>query len=100
LRVSPIASTKRRNRPASTSAECGANVRPMAVASTIAPSFRLVERDDAGAAEPEVVLQADPRAVDLALARGAAQLLRELEALREPGRPQRMSLRQKAAGRV
>ena len=99
-RVSPVALANRRSRPASTSAECGAKVRPIAVASTMGRSRGPVQRDDAGAAEPEVVLQADARAVDLAPVGRAAQLLRQLEALREPGRAQRMPLGQQAARRI
>ena len=58
-RVSPVALANRRRRPASTSAECGGNVRPISVSSIIADiaQCRAVQRDDAGAAEPEIVLQ-------------------------------------------
>ena len=48
-------------------------------------SSRLVHRHDAGAAEAQVVLQRDLRALDLALLGCAAQLVRQLVALREAG---------------
>ncbi len=60
-----------------------------------------VHRDDAGAAEAEVVLQRDLRVRDLALLPDeAAELLVQLEALRETGRAERMALREQAARRV
>ena len=46
----------------------------------------VVDRDHAGPAEADVVLQRDLRALDLALPALAAQLAREFETLREPGR--------------
>ena len=39
------------------------------------------------------MLQAEPRAVDLGRLGGAAQLPRQLVALRQPGRPERMDYR-------
>ena len=55
--------------------------------------FGAVKRDDASAAESEIVLQPDSCAIDLALLRGAAQLLRQLETLREARGTQWMPLR-------
>ena len=46
------------------------------------------------------MLQRDPRPCDLARTRRSTQLLRQLVALREPGRAQRMALRQESAGGV
>src|SRR5689334_6015740 len=63
-------------------------------------SGALVERHDAGAAEPEIVLQTDPRAFDLCRCRGTAKLPRQLVALREAGRAERMALRQETTGRI
>ena len=60
----------------------------------------LVHRHDARAAEAEVVLQREPRALDLALLGLAAQLPHQLGALRQAGRAQRVALRQQPAGRV
>ena len=51
-----------------------------------------VRGDDGGAAETDVVLQADLRAVDLTLVRQAADLPVELGALREAGRAERVTL--------
>ena len=65
-----------------------------------APQWRAVQRDHAGAAEAEVVLQREPRAVDLARFGRAAQLMRQLVALREAGGAQRMTLGQQAARRI
>src|SRR5688572_16161060 len=65
-----------------------------------AASGTFVERDDAGAAETEIVLQAEPRALHLRRRRGAAQLPGQLVALRKPGGAERMALRQQAAGRI
>ena len=53
-------------------------------------SSRLVKRDDARAAETEVVLEANTCATDLAPIGAAAQLVRQLEALREAGRAERV----------
>ena len=44
-----------------------------------------IQADDAGAAQPQVVLQCEPRAFDLALGCGAAQLLDQFGALRQAG---------------
>src|SRR5262245_21618802 len=63
-------------------------------------SGALVERHDAGAAKPEIVLQADPRALHLPGLRRAAQLPRQLVALRKAGGAERMPLGQQPAGRV
>src|SRR3546814_13718720 len=62
--------------------------------------FRAVQRDDAGTAETEIVLQADARVRYLARAGAAAQLLDEFRALRETGRAERVAFRQQAAGRI
>ena len=56
-----------------------------------------VQRHHRRAAQAQIVLQG---AVDLPRAGVAAQLLRELEALREAGRAQRMALGEQAAGRI
>src|SRR5215468_235447 len=56
-------------------------------------SVAAVHRDDARAAEAEVVLQRDLRAVDLTRFRLATQVPDELGALREAGRAERMTLR-------
>src|SRR3954447_22653773 len=61
---------------------------------------RLVHRDHGRAAEPDVVLERDLRAVDLAVVGLAAQLPRELGALREAGGPERVALGDQAARRV
>jgi hypothetical protein len=61
---------------------------------------RLVHGHHAGAAQAEVVLQRDPRAIDLALAGGAAQLVGQFVALGQAGRAQRVPLGQQAAGRI
>src|SRR5579875_2152828 len=60
----------------------------------------LIGGDDGGAAEPDVVLErrVDPR--DLAAAGVATQLPRELGALREAGRAERVALRDEPAGGV
>src|SRR4051812_26643562 len=63
-------------------------------------SEALVEGDDAGAAQADVVLQAEPRALDLARAGLTAELPDELRALREAGRAQRVPLGQQPAGGV
>src|SRR5258706_12852614 len=57
----------------------------------------LVDRHDARAAQPQVVLQCDPGAFHLPLAGVAAQLLREFEALGEPGSADRVALGEQAA---
>ena len=46
------------------------------------------------------MLQADPRALHLRGLRRAAQLPRQLVALRQPGGAERMTLRQQAAGGI
>src|SRR5438093_12655586 len=61
---------------------------------------RLVDGHDSGAAEPDVVLQPHLRAVDLSLVGVASQLPRELRALRQARRPERMALRDQASGGV
>ena len=61
---------------------------------------RLVDGHDGRAAEAEVVLQADLRALDLALVGLAAQLPGELGALGQAGGAERMALGDQAAGRV
>src|SRR5664279_1433180 len=63
-------------------------------------SGAFVQRHDAGAAEAEIMLQRQSRAVDLGCRGGAAQLTRQLIALREPGRAERMALRQQSAGGI
>ena len=60
-------------------------------------SVLAVHRDDARAAEAEVVLQRHLRVLHLALVRGAAQLPHQLGALREAGRAERVPLREEAA---
>ena len=64
---------------------------------TVSLSRVAVQRHDAGAAEAEIVLQRESRAVDLACLGRAAQLLRQLVALRQAGGAERMTLRQQAA---
>src|SRR6185369_11609027 len=59
-----------------------------------------IHRDDAGAAETEVVLQRDLRALDLPRAGEPAELLVQLEALREPRGAERVALREKTTRRV
>src|SRR6187402_876136 len=59
-----------------------------------------VERNDAGAAESQIVLERDFSALDLRGTCRAAQLPRQLVALRKPGGAERMSLRQQSAGRI
>src|SRR6476659_4645762 len=61
---------------------------------------RLVDRHDGSAAEPDVVLEAHLRTVDLALVGVASQLPCELRALREAGRPERVALRDQTSGGV
>src|SRR5256885_1960671 len=63
-------------------------------------SDRLVERDDAGAAQTQVVLQREARAFDLALSGLAAHLPHEFSALRQAGRAERMAFGEQAARRV
>ena len=60
----------------------------------------LVDGDDGGAAEPDVVLEGDLGAVDLALVGGAAQLPGQLAALGEAGGAERVALGDQAARRV
>src|SRR3954471_23576161 len=62
--------------------------------------LRPIERDDAGAAEPQIVLERNARALHLPLLRRAPQLLRELVALRKSGCAEWMPLRQQAARRI
>src|SRR3954466_11556723 len=61
---------------------------------------RLVDRDHRRAAQPDVVLQRALGVVDLALVGLAAQLPRQLAALREAGRSERMALGDQPARRV
>jgi signal transduction histidine kinase len=56
-----------------------------------------VHRHHARAAEADVVLERETRALDLTLLRLPVQLPDELRALREPGRAERMPLREKPA---
>src|SRR3954466_3860318 len=63
-------------------------------------SGAFVEGDDTGAAEAEIVLQGEPCAVDLPCLRRAAQLMRQLVALRQTGGAERMALGEKTAGRI
>src|SRR5436309_11934669 len=63
-------------------------------------SHAFVQRHHAGAAQAQVVLQRQPRAFDLALVGGAAQLVCQFVALRQARGAQRMALAQQAAGRV
>src|SRR5581483_6089512 len=60
----------------------------------------LVQGDHGGAAKPDVVLERHRGALDLALARLAAQLPDQLGALGQPGRAERVPLGQQAARRV
>jgi formate C-acetyltransferase len=52
----------------------------------------LIDAYHGRAAQPDVVLEADLRPFDLALVRVAAQLPRQLRALREAGRAERVAL--------
>src|SRR6185295_18352126 len=54
----------------------------------------------AGAAEAEVVLEADLGPLDLTLAAEASELLVQLEALRETGGAEGMALREQTARRI
>src|SRR6185436_2502927 len=63
-------------------------------------SGAFVEGNDAGAAEAEIVLQPKAGAADLGRLGRAAQLSRQLVALREAGGAERMALRQQATGRI
>src|SRR5258706_7764571 len=63
-------------------------------------SGAFVEGDDTGAAKAEIVLQGEPCALNLPCLRRAAQLVRQLVALRETRGAERMALGQQAAGRV
>src|SRR4051812_11642296 len=67
---------------------------------TISASGAFVEGNDAGAAEAEIVLQGEPRALDLPGLRRAAQLVCQLVALRETGGAERMALGQQTAGGI
>jgi len=58
----------------------------------VASSGAFVEGDDAGAAETEIVLQSTAGAVDLRGFGGAAQLARQLVALRKAGGAERVAL--------
>src|SRR3546814_12130710 len=59
-----------------------------------------LEGDDAGAAEPEIVLERVARALDLAFVGASAKLVGELVALREPRRAERVALREQATRRI
>src|SRR5439155_18014193 len=59
-----------------------------------------VHRDDAGPSQPDVVLEPDPRPPDPPLVRLPGELPHELGALREPGRAERVTLREEAARRI
>src|SRR6187549_694355 len=61
---------------------------------------RLVDGDHGGAAEADVVLEADPGAVHLSLVCFAAQLPGQFRALRQPGRAQRVALGDQPSRRV
>src|SRR4051794_18822481 len=61
---------------------------------------RLVERDNDGPADPDVVLEGRLGALDLAFVRLAAQLPGQFRALGRAGRSQRVSLRDQPARRV
>src|SRR5690242_18207568 len=56
-----------------------------------------VERDDAGAAEAEIGLEAEPRPLHLPRIGSAPQLVGQLVALRQPGRAEWMALGQQPA---
>ena len=58
---------------------------------------RLVNGDDSGAAEPDVVLQADLGVLDLTLVRVAADLPGQLAALREASGAKRVTLADQSA---
>jgi hypothetical protein len=94
---------KERSRPRSTSTVNGgiavADVAAVDHAAAFCASC-LVERDDAGAAQPQVVLQRQARAFHLALLGLAAQLPGQLGTLRQAGGAQRVALGQQAARRV
>jgi hypothetical protein len=55
-------------------------------------SSSLVEGDDAGTAEAEIVLKRGPRAIDLTSVGGATQLMREFVTLGEARSAERMPL--------
>src|SRR5690606_35083333 len=63
-------------------------------------SVAAVDRDDAGTAEAEVVLQRDLGPLDLAPVGLAAELPDQLGALGQAGGAQRVALAEQAAGRV
>jgi hypothetical protein len=58
----------------------------------VASSGAFVKGDDAGAAETEIVLQSTAGAIDLRGVGGAAQLARQLVALRKAGGAERVAL--------
>src|SRR3546814_10949231 len=59
-----------------------------------------VERDDARAAETKIVLQGEERALDLPRVGGAAELVGQFIALRQPGRAERVALGEQPARRI
>src|SRR3546814_8237564 len=59
-----------------------------------------VERDDARAAETKIVLQGEERALDLPRVGGAAELVSQFIALRQPGRAERVALGEQPARRI
>src|SRR5262249_7718832 len=67
--------------------------RPAAQTRSVSP----VHRDDAGAAEADVVLEGDARAFDLSLLGRTVQLPDELGTLRQACRTERVALREKTA---
>src|ERR1017187_1383084 len=84
-------------RPASSTA-AGSTYRKQIMGQLVCPRVmgsafrRPVDRDDSRAAEADVVLQSDLRAVHLTCVGLLAQLPAELAALREPGGAKRMTL--------
>ncbi len=100
--ASPMAREKPTMLPRSTSIERGGVLLPsaerlkipVAMAEPLGP---FVQRDDARAAEANVVLQGYPGALDLPAFCVAAQLFGQLETLREPGCPKWVALGEKAA---
>src|SRR5262249_12844792 len=66
----------------------------------LSSSVAAVHRHDARAAEPQVVLERDLRALDLTLLGLATQVPHELGALREARGAERVALREQAARRV
>src|SRR4030095_7445575 len=63
-------------------------------------SSRAIERRHAGASQAKVVLQPDAGTGNLTCPRRPAQLVRELIALRESGRPKRVAFGKEAARRI